>query len=253
MVAWGKKDEQMIRKMRSGYPRFFIPHLVRKLAQELVDRAVSWGLIEQQGDGALALIFPHDHMAQACQDFLQSRSPSSREETRILIASFDAGIQVVQDTGCKTTQSCSHDRILIVTYPETLTQDAKAFWMHTGFGISSRCAEYWLASLSCLERVHCDNVPCQPPSLPHGEALAAKTRIRKRIAAQGSSALVTVQKADVSLFLTGMSAILHSGQLIRRNARAPPGATQFAVFGYVVRSPGARAVDMRIRQDQSSN
>jgi cystathionine gamma-synthase len=47
-----------------------------------------------------------------------------------------------QHTGSKEADPRIDD-IIVVSYPDNLCLEAKAFWQHTGFGISSRQATQW--------------------------------------------------------------------------------------------------------------
>lgn len=111
-----------------------------------------------------------------------------------------------------------------VFYPAEIFKLAKAFWQHTGEGISSRHAEYYHALFDeltpaainlAVERSPATSMPrlCNKDSSPLaqialiGNADDAKYELRKQIAALASTESCLISVSDVFLYATGMSAI----------------------------------------------
>ena len=194
----------MLAQLKSGYPRFFIPHVVRELASRVLDRAkplFSAAQFDQSGLAALAIASYQS--AQECQSYLQ-RCGST--QSVVLHATLSGSLQPVPQSQMTTADSmANYNELYLVTHPEELAQEAKAFWQHTGSGISSRCAVYWLE--------YDANAPSK--LLPVKETEAATATLHKRIASSFITDSVVVAPEDVILYPTGMSAISQSTKAIR--------------------------------------
>lgn len=193
----------MLAQLKSGYPRFFIPQVVRELASRVLDRAkplFSAAQFDQSGLAALAIASYQS--AQECQSYLQ-RCGST--QSVVLHATLSGSLQLVPQGQMTTTDSVTnYDELYLVTHPKELAQEAKAFWQHTGSGISSRCAIYWLE--------YDANAPSE---LPVKETEAATATLHERIASSFITDSVVVAPEDVILYPTGMSAISQSAKAIR--------------------------------------
>jgi cystathionine gamma-synthase len=228
--------------MKTGYPRFFTPRIVHRLAMRLLEKQQS----EQQTAGAkqqgerLAILLDTVRHAQLCRKSLPEWGAPETER----VCPADIGVYVVAWEGRITAVTEEENRlvqfppsrdvgeedIILVSYPSQLALQAKAFWQHTGFGISSRRATHWLENAPFLE-------PQVPKSIPSPaersdsvrQALAA---LKERTAAGQSSTAVSVQPSDVFLFPTGMTAIAKLADAIK-HLRPPTPNTPYrvAVFG----------------------
>lgn len=221
MVRWGQRDEELISKMKAGYPRFFIPLIVRKLAARIVERT------KHCKDGSQALLFPCAIMAKACQRFFASKG--QHDEFIVLAVALDGEVQHL-DTGVAQPYSV-HDAIYAVTYPDHHAATAKAFWQHTGLGISTRCAHFWMDTLSGVG-LKSGSEHSTAQVLPHAEADDAKQEIRARLAEHNSCTELNIGPQDVVLYHTGMAAIYHSGRLVQSRAKQS-GHPKVVVFGFL--------------------
>ena len=206
----------MLSKLKSGYPRFLIPHVVNELASRLLEKAkvlVPTAQIDQSNSFALLIASPRS--ARECQRYLQ-RCGST--QSVVLHATLSGSFQLVPQDQSFTAGSANYDEIYLVTYTDEFAGEAKAFWQHTGSGISMRHAVYWL-------EYNAD----APRKIPTEKAEIATARLHERIASSFTADSIVVAPDDVILYPSGMSAISQSAKAIRNwrgreNIRA-------AVFG----------------------
>ncbi|EJD35335.1 PLP-dependent transferase [Auricularia subglabra TFB-10046 SS5] len=163
-VDYEEQKPRVVDNMRSGYPRFFIALCIRELASKISKRFAALG--EQ------SMLFPSAKVADDCRTFMLSQG--AQEPIRILQYAI---------------QHPDHDTITlhVVLYPADSYPQAKAFWQHTGLGISSRMAEACLARLA-----DADNAQTSPssPTFSRGNA--------SRYAVKGPPATSTTeQEAEV--------------------------------------------------------
>ena len=110
--------------------RFFIHKSIDRLARSIVG---AYGILETEK----AMLFPTVRCASRCVDFLQQQNPQDDHSTiRVL--------ELVPSPEKSATLSVDRvlPRTVAVIYPKQLWPTAKAFWQHTGEGISSRRAEF---------------------------------------------------------------------------------------------------------------
>jgi cystathionine gamma-synthase len=230
--------------MKTGYPRFFIPRIVHQLAMRLLERQQSEQLIpgaEQPGE-RLAILLDTVRHAQLCRKVLPEWNAPGTER----FSPADIGVYVVTWEGRMTavkeeenrldqppsSRDIGEEDIVQVSYPAQLALQAKAFWQHTGFGISSRRATHWLENAPFLN-------PQVPKSTPSPEERSrsvsqARAALKERTATGQSSPTLPVTPSDVFLFPTGMTAIAELADAIkslRRSTRDTP--YRVAVFGSV--------------------
>lgn len=211
----------MIAKMKSGYPRFFIPLAVQKLGSTLLERAKFLVPSAQICQSNLsALLIGSSHSAHDCQRYLQ-RCGSAKSV--VLHATLSGSIRLIPRCECFTTGNANYEELYLVTYTEELASEAKAFWQHTGSGISTRCAVYWL-----------ENNHNEPGKIPVEEAATATTKLHERIASSFTTDSVVISPDDVTLYPSGMSAITQSAKAIC-NWRDRD-SIRVAVFGWVKRA-----------------
>lgn len=129
-VAYEEGERWVLDKMQCGYPRFFIHPLIQRLAQAIVQRHGSL-------DTDMAMLFPSRSCAVRCTDFL-AKQIANLDMSRI--HTFDFVPQLDQTASTKTKRVLP--RVSAVVYPKELWPIAKAFWQHTGEGITSRRAEF---------------------------------------------------------------------------------------------------------------
>lgn len=155
-----------------------------------------------------------------CKEYLNTQD---KGQTFVLQVDFNKGVRFAKDL----TKKCTLDEIYAVVYPQGLAVEAKAFWQHTGFGISSRRATYWLENAPFLNHA---SKSCTG-HLPDEEASESKLEVQKRIADLFSTDTNTLDVDDVFLYPSGMSSISHTADTIRHlNTN---GKATVAIFGYV--------------------
>lgn len=218
--------------MRAGYPRFFIPLVVRDLSNKLL----GWAARRHTSDPSntkisslisnpdqTSLLVPRKWMAKRCQDFLGD----SQLGTIVLEFSLSGECQIVKDFH-PTCFGLDQDTVYMIVFHEDLMPKAKSFWQHTGLGISTRCAAYWLENAPFLRMRRKNSVPT---ILPSEEAEEANFTLRQRI----SDLLCTdddpIGLEDVYLYPSGMSAIYHAAAAIHGTQGSHGADHKVAIFG----------------------
>ncbi|EJD47016.1 PLP-dependent transferase [Auricularia subglabra TFB-10046 SS5] len=216
-VGYQEAEPRVMNLLRTGYPRFVIHESVKELSEIILQRAGR--------PGERALPFPSRKVASAFKAFCG-------DATRIL--ALDIG----------DAPSGTDINLHVVLFPEDVLPRAKAFWQHTGWGISSRLADF------CRARLRSPNAQAVDASTlavcPNAQG--AKRVLRERIAGavkreHPGSALrghVDVSSDDVFLYPSGMSAIWAAHQLVL----AVRPAAKSVCFGHVSfhRSPPAHVL-----------
>jgi len=176
-IRYEEDDPSVLSRLTSGYPRFFFHPLVRELFRRCKRRLA--------GPGELSYVYPSRRAAERCRAFMDRHTGEPGE----LCALEPEGLWAVR-------------------FPKEQTTAAKAFWRHSGDGVSSRRAE------AVLE------------GRPEPDAGAARETLCQRLASAH-----TVGPEQVFLFPTGMSAIF---SVLRTVQRLHPGreSVQFG-FPYV--------------------
>lgn len=228
-VAWARREPDLISQLKTGYPRFFVPLVVGQLAEQLLQRTSSESASDElppelrillAEPGRSAMLLPASHHARMCKEYLNTQD---KGQTFVLQVDFNKGVRFAKDL----TKKCTLDEIYAVVYPQGLAVEAKAFWQHTGFGISSRRATYWLENAPFLNHA---SKSCTG-HLPDEEASESKLEVQKRIADLFSTDTNTLDVDDVFLYPSGMSSISHTADTIRHlNTN---GKATVAIFGYV--------------------
>ncbi|EJD51133.1 PLP-dependent transferase [Auricularia subglabra TFB-10046 SS5] len=126
-VDYEEGSKRVVDAMRSGYPRFFIALCIQKLASKIAKRFAA--------PGEQCMLFPSAKVADACRAFMVSQG--AQEPVRVL----QYALQKPGDASAEPIV------LHVVLFPAESFAQAKAFWQHTGLGISSRMAE---ACLACL-------------------------------------------------------------------------------------------------------
>ncbi|CEI61147.1 unnamed protein product [Fusarium venenatum] len=211
-LAWARRDPELISQLKTGYPRFFVPLVVGQLSEKLLQ----WPSCESTPDklpselrallaapGRSAMLLPAGHYANMCQKYLNAQNKGA---VFALQADFNKGVYLAETLYKK----CSPDEIYAVVYPRELAAEAKAFWQHTGFGVSSRRATHWLESAPFLNRDN-KSPTCR---LQSDEAADAKVRVQKRIARLFSTETNNLDADDIFLYPSGMSSISHTADTI---------------------------------------
>lgn len=113
-------------KLKTGYPRFFIHKQIQALASAIVEKFGS--------KGQAAMLFPSRASASRCAEFFHHQASHSSNIRIVHLAS---------NTEDETTATrYASPQLSAVLYPSEQFSIAKAFWQHSGEGVSSRRAEY---------------------------------------------------------------------------------------------------------------
>ncbi|KAK4038550.1 putative cystathionine gamma-synthase/beta-lyase [Parachaetomium inaequale] len=249
-VGWASREPRVLDAMKAGYPRFFVPRVADQLAMRLLVRqqsgaAAADGLgLDGVGDagGKLAMLLDSVRHAQACRRALPEWNPRQTQPADstcvgVYIVTWDGEITAVEEdipVQPEPTRDIGQEDIILVTYPAELALEAKAFWQHTGFGISSRRATHWLENAPFLKLA-------APKPLPSSIETShtvdqARAALKQRIAIGQSSPATNlhVTPSDVLLFPTGMTAIAETADAIKSLRRATPDSPyRVAVFGFL--------------------
>ncbi|PIA92811.1 Cystathionine gamma-synthase [Cercospora beticola] len=227
-VGWAYRDEKVLEKLNTGYPRFFVPRIVRVLAQQVV-RHISKSEFAnvlanvENIDDLDALLVPGKAMAMVCLEHLQK---TTKDDTLgAFVINFSGDINPLESYAGGGGDGTSE--IFAIIFRGSSSQgEPKALWQHTGYGISSRCASHWFSTAIWTKASHKPDVD-MPITMA---TVKAKTKLRTRIADLVCSEKQTVYSNDVWLFHTGMSAIAYSANLVSGNREQRPGV---AVFGFL--------------------
>lgn len=235
-IGWATQNPEILAKIPLGYPRFFIHPLINELAALLLSRALA---TEADGGEAgvrrrRALLFPHVDSALACVEYLRDQNEPDSTTDPFLVWEADlSGGLTPSKPGPAREQSAPFHSLWMVVYPEDLSGAARLFWQHTGFGLSSRHAEYWLQEQhrACLENG--GGGDGKPSDLPLAAAKEAAHTIRLRISGLLSFPTNQVGPDDVYLYPCGMSAITHSATALMALHGVKASEFRVAAFGYV--------------------
>lgn len=234
--------------MKTGYPRFFVPRVVQQLAMRLLTRQQSDSAfvddigIHGEGEERLATLLNSTRHGRACRKTLPewSKAKGTVAESPyigVYTVTWDGKVSPVPEAdnpeATAAAQDTGEENVILVTYPAELAPEAKSFWQHTGFGISSRRATYWLEHAPFL---------AGPTSLksslsPTERSLRvkqARATLKARIATGHLSPQhnLLVAPSDVFLYSSGMSAIAGLATAIKSLRPPTPGSPyRVAVFG----------------------
>lgn len=240
-MGWASRDPAVLATLQTGYPRFFVPHLVRRLEDSIIQWLTSRPrevlgdrLNEIKSASHSAKLFPTQPMANACRTYLLKRCDDDNDANHIQLVALMASGEHRLMQGDESEWTASPGNVIYaVLYPDALEKEAKAFWQHTGYGISSRFAKTWLdVALFVDEKDPSRQGPEDSYRLPIQEAQTAALAIRTRIAASYTSGDIQVQPDDVSLYQSGMTAITETALMLQNQLRSEKKwKLRVAVFG----------------------
>ena len=182
-VGYEEGETRVIQALQTGYPRFVYHPLCRAVFSECERRFA--------GADEACLAWPSERVAKRFVAWLHQRTGVTPKTHKGWLPGFFAS-----------------------SYPRAVASEAKAYWQHSGEGISSRRAA---AALGLA-----------PEPLPAGcvDATAAKTRIRQHL-----GEIAGLPESDVFLFPIGMTAIFVMQRVLQRLYPGRP-SVQFG-FPYV--------------------
>lgn len=243
-VGWAARERRVVDAMRTGYPRFFVPRVVDELAGRIIElyRSMANGTSGVPDGKASAIVFPTRRYAEIYLQFLaRQASPEEVRGVQSIALKWEGSILPLntQDSGdVLLPPSRDHPdvspyrkEISAVLYPSTLYPLAKAFWQHTGFGISSRQATYWLENSPLCGNSDTKLTKNRCATKIEPDPGTAKDIIRGRIADGQSLSDLKVDKNNMLLYPTGMTAITETASAIKRLYSAKNRTPTAAVFG----------------------
>lgn len=135
-VGYEEGDPNIINKLTTGYPRFFIHLYIKKLCSLILTKFSRNDSVEQ------CLIFSSYNVAKRCREYIKVKRPStSTYPIRILQLSSEKPNSLDES---RYKQEC---KVSTVFVHKDDFKYLKEYWQHTGEGISSRVAEYMLRNL----------------------------------------------------------------------------------------------------------
>ncbi|KAH3900046.1 related to Cystathionine gamma-synthase [Saccharomycodes ludwigii] len=135
-VGYEEHDPEVISRLTTGYPRFFIHKSIQKLCSVLIEKYA----IDNEREKCL--VFSSYNVAKRCREYIKVRSPKNKASK----------VRILQLSTCKPNnpeeehykQEC---KVSVVFVDQEDFPFLKEYWQHTGEGISSRVAEYVLKEL----------------------------------------------------------------------------------------------------------
>lgn len=125
VVGYEEGDPEVISKLETGYPRFFIHNSIKALCRVV---EAKYGR-----DGEQLMVFPLYGAAKRCREFIRKRS-----DCRVRV------LQLATPPPANDFQKSSvvEATVGVVFFPAEHFGLAKQYWQHAGEGVSSRMAEY---------------------------------------------------------------------------------------------------------------
>ncbi|KAE8550204.1 hypothetical protein EYB25_006425 [Talaromyces marneffei] len=222
-LAWAQRHPDFVAKLRTAYPRFFVARVVLELAAKILKHA-NLPFSEPQ----LIILTPSYRAAESCRRFFAKVGiPNSQ----IICVQFSGEITVVKEEDV-ASDSTPDKQLYAVTYPESRASEGKAFWQHTGAGVSVRTTVYWLEHAPFLEnrQIFAEQSPTR---LPLEDGDKAVIMLRERISESVSTSSLLIRVDDVTCYPTGMSAISNTSLAIRSLFDRQDGIHRVAVFGFL--------------------
>ncbi|KAK0624332.1 putative cystathionine gamma-synthase/beta-lyase [Immersiella caudata] len=241
--GWASRHPRILEALQVGYPRFMIPRVVESLAARLLEE---WALqMRSSAAGRRAMIFCSRRHALMCRDYLGRKSSPAAASERIAAFSVSWNGKIAAATNGGTLPdgdvelASGMEDLFVVCFPEEHFTDAKAFWQHTGFGISSRRATQWV-KLGPYDLSQADACPTPDGTLPEFASVqsaveTARASMAKLIAtSQSASGEVNVDDKDVFLYPSGMAGVTEVASAIQGlRSRSRKAACTAAVFGFL--------------------
>ncbi|KAK4153447.1 putative cystathionine gamma-synthase/beta-lyase [Chaetomidium leptoderma] len=242
-VGWALREPRVVDAMTTGYPRFFLSLVVDRLAVRLLELASPSDVVGVEKTGQrLSRLLDSVRHAQMFRKALPEWDTTQRTSSRdigVYTVTWDGEITAVKEDNVPNQFECRRigdEGIVLVSYPAELAAEAKAFWQHTGFGISSRRATHWLEDAPFLSASPAPNPTPRPPAEMISRKINhARAALKQRIAIGHSSPSnnLHVSPSDVFLFPTGMTAITETADTIKSLRHPTPDSPyRVAIFGF---------------------
>lgn len=151
-MGYEEGERWVLDKMKCGYPRFFIHPSIERLATAIVSQ---YGSSETEK----ALLLHSPRCAGRCIQFFKQQNP---ELDPSALRQLD-----FRPKGGISGSNRVPPELSAVVYPRELWPTAKAFWQHTGEGVSSRRAEFCQRAFD-EGTLTCASGESSPPRLTKG-------------------------------------------------------------------------------------
>ena len=116
VIGYEEGDQDILDSLRTGYPRFFVPRIIKELESKVL---LSLGA----SSGTECLVFPSSAAAERCQEYMIQRTDGWEIKT-------------------EEVPNCNAS---VVLYPNEVADIAAKYWRYFGEGVSVRQAESLLA------------------------------------------------------------------------------------------------------------
>ncbi|WVO20138.1 uncharacterized protein IAS62_001429 [Cryptococcus decagattii] len=136
-VGYEEGDKRVVDRMETGYPRFFIHRSIQKLA------ALCLSKFGQPNE--LCILLPTPRVATAGRDFLAAQDPPIQSRTVEFVICPSS--KSLTDPSSAKSLGIDCIELQILLFDKDRWPYGKAFWQHTGDGITSRMAERALSFL----------------------------------------------------------------------------------------------------------
>src|SRR5271167_4073299 len=110
------------------------------------------------------MLFPSRRIAEYARTFILDNSTIPNYQPHIVQLSFPP--VTPPKSGFSTPSAAVH--LFVLLYSLETNDLAKSFWQHTGYGISSRMAEYCLHELESISRLDDISVQFNSTEVPNG-------------------------------------------------------------------------------------
>ncbi|KAM7197097.1 putative cystathionine gamma-synthase/beta-lyase [Rhypophila sp. PSN 637] len=252
-LGWAAREGRVVDAMKTGYPRFFVPRVVDKLAERIVELGLAPksnnhpSKDTSQKQNYRAILFPSKRYVDFYIDFLRRQAPpgTNLDQVYALMLKWEGTIANLdlKKTDQSISRRCSDGYrdnqlkqrpIYAVLYPASLHPLTKAFWQHTGFGISSRHATYWLESADMFTTSNRGASKSFHERPRRGRSYrSAKESITSAVkSGQSPEHVTSVADEHIQLYPTGMTAITEAAVAVKALQTTVGRQCTAAVFGF---------------------
>jgi cystathionine gamma-synthase len=123
VIGYEEGDAEVVDKLQTGYPRFFVPRIVRQLERECLSKIGA-------ASDELCNIYPNRAAAERCAHYIRERT----------------------DGGPVRTEPVHQEQAVAVVFPEKILQVAIDYWRYCGEGISGRHACFLMERGQCRQQ-----------------------------------------------------------------------------------------------------
>ena len=218
--------------------------MIEALSQQICERVISLTIAGSYHDlqsrvdeyapqqAQMAMLFPNEMHALQCERYIKHHAVNNPTIVTCTVSLASSTVGAVERSRRIHWEQAELHAVL---YPPDLYPLAKDFWQHTGYGISSRYAEFCLGRVDDLtlqplpidfERNHAYSAFSRrkdPMRVDEVEGISSqraedgriKSILRRRIAKLASSSDNALEEKHVNIFSSGMSAISTIAQALQ--------------------------------------